>query len=580
MRQAFARHLIFVLAMVMSACLMLDHLEEKSPTEDEWAHLVRGLQYWHGDDHRLQYAHPPLANAWAAAPLALDEAVPDFSTLDGWESATVGRVAYAYLQLDYDAARASLMRARRACIAFSLVGVIYAYFWGMSVLGRREGLLLAVILALHPALLGQARYVSSDVACGVACFVAVGELCRHLRGNAPGATWVGVPLGLSMAVLSKHSALLLVPVFLGVTSLHAFLGRGSYAGCSVRLRVGCWGTHALFSAFVVVLSLNLAYGFQASGLTVLEVLQRPEPQYWISSPYEGTMLERCSPLTLLPANFRLPLPYSWLFGVSSVRVQSAQGYPWASFFGAATPRGTPAFFPTLCLLKMPLVCLVGGLGAVLEGWRQRSVPRSVVIMAGAAAVFLGVAMTSRLNMGIRHVLPVLYLGAVPVAFGLGALLERARTRGRWALPVIAVVALSMPAVVHRDDYLGYFNVGRELGHQVSVVGEDVGQDRLRFAKWVEAQELGLLYYDTQTQTRSLEARWTGLRFHELNCGTFIRPGAHVALHASRRIAVSPKCFPQLVGLEPEVTFNDHIDVYRVPHQGRGRPTHAAVLSRP
>ena len=76
--RSFTHHVVFSVAIILSAFLILDRIEEKSPTEDEWAHLVRGLQIWHGDDFRLQYAHPPLANAITAAPLARDKDVPDF----------------------------------------------------------------------------------------------------------------------------------------------------------------------------------------------------------------------------------------------------------------------------------------------------------------------------------------------------------------------------------------------------------------------------------------------------------------------------------------------------------------------
>jgi len=562
MQRAIVRHLAFVLAAVMSAFLMLDGLEETSPTEDEWAHLVRGLQFWHGDDQRLQYAHPPLANAATALPLAFDDNVPSFSQLDGWDSATVGRVAYGYLRLDYDRARGALMRARTASVGLALLGLLYAYLWGVSMLGRREGLVLALLLAFHPTLLAHARHVSTDLPCAVACFIAVGELARHLKGGAPGATWIGVPLGLAAAILCKHSGLLLAPMFVIVTAWYGWSGRGRYAGIPAGRRLSGWGSYALFVASIVLLLVNLAYGWDETGMTVAQVLRHPEPQYWISSPYQGAMLETVSPLGWLPSGLRLPMPYPWLFGVMAVGVQSAQGHPFGSFFGVPNPTGHPAFFPIVCLLKTPLLHLAGGLVAVGSAWRSRSLPRGTSVMAATALGFLAVAATSSLNMGVRHVLPVLYLGTVVVASGLCTLWERVRTRS-WLL-VVGAALLVGPAFVHRVDGLGYFNVGRTLGHRVCVVGEDLGQDRFRFARWVEARGIEPLYYDTQSRTRALEARWAGLEFAELHCGTTIRPGAYAAVHASRRITIGRGCFSQLVGLEPIATFNDHIDIYRLP----------------
>lgn len=561
MRRILLEHLLFALMVMLSAALMLDGLEEKSPTEDEWAHLVRGLQFWHGDDHRLQYAHPPLANAVLAAPMAFDDDVEDFSTLDGWDSATVGRVAFAYIRSDYGAARAKLMRARRASVGLALLGLLYAYLWGRAMLGRRGGLVLASLLAFHPTILGQARYVSTDLACAIACFIAVGELARHMRGGAPWATWFGVPLGLSGAILCKHSALLLVPGFVLITALFAALGRGSEPANSVSRRLARWAVHAAFVGAVILLALNLAYGGQQSGLTVAELFNLPEPQYWISAPYAGAMLEATSPLRWLPPGLRLPVPYPWLFGVSSVGVQSARGYPFGSFLGAANASGHSAFFPVICALKTPILHMLGWALAVAAACRRRRVEPGVALMGGVSLGFLVVASTSNLNMGVRHVLPVLYLGTVPAAAGLCRLGRL--PCNRWAWGLLGAVMMLGPAVVHRADYLGYFNVGRSLGHRVCVVGEDVGQDRARFARWVEAQGIRPLYYDTQTKTRALEAQWVGLHYVELDCETRVLPGAFVALHASRRVTVGPGCYPQLVGREPLTTFNDHIDIYRI-----------------
>ena len=268
--RSFTHHVVFSVAIILSAFLILDRIEEKSPTEDEWAHLVRGLRIWHGDDFRLQYAHPPLANAITAAPLARDKDVPDFSTLGGWRTATVGHVVYSYLRSDYEGARAKLVRARKANVGFALMGVIYACFWGRSVLGKREGLLLGLVLAFHPTFAALARYVSSDLACGVLCFVATAEFVRHLRGDAPGATWFGVPCALSLAVLAKHSALLLCPLFAAI-SVSCAIGRyGRYSSFrnirgSLRASIG----YSAAGGLVVLFSINAAYGFQMTGLSRL-----------------------------------------------------------------------------------------------------------------------------------------------------------------------------------------------------------------------------------------------------------------------------------------------------------------------
>ena len=67
------------------------------------------------------------------------------------------------------------------------------------------------------------------------------------------------------------------------------------------------------------LAINAAYRFQHTGLTVDEILERPEPRYWISSPYKGELLEEMTPLSKLPGSLPIPLPYTEIFGLGCIR---------------------------------------------------------------------------------------------------------------------------------------------------------------------------------------------------------------------------------------------------------------------
>ena len=335
---ALLRHCVLLLLLVLSGLLHGYRLEEKSPTEDEWAHLVRGMQYLSGEDTRLQYAHPPLANALVALPVADDESGTQFEQLPGWAEANLGEVSLGFLQRDYAGARGKLMRARRAQLLILWAGILYAYTWGYSIINWTTGATLSLLVASSPVLLGHSRYIGTDVGCAVSFLVVTGECARlqQIRGGTLLA-WILLPTVLAVAVLTKHSGLLLLPI------VSAALLRWHWTKTkrSRLQRLGLWALHNFFLLLILTLAVNIAYRFQDSGLRVDTILALPEPQYWVSARFEHRMLEEESPIAYLPAATRVPLPRTWIFGVTAVGVQAQQGYPWASFFGLPTPDGHP-----------------------------------------------------------------------------------------------------------------------------------------------------------------------------------------------------------------------------------------------
>lgn len=559
------RHLVLVMALVGAAWFQGSHLEDKSPTEDEWAHLVRGIHYWNSDDMRLQYAHPPLSNMITALPVAFDDDIPDFTELNGWDIARVGTVAYAYISDDYEEARSKLMRARRALLLIHAIGILYIYFWGWRTFGWAAGAAGAVMFALHPTILGQARYVTTDLAAGVTAMIAVGEFARHLQGRGKLTTWGTLPAAVAAAILAKHSGLLLAPIFVVITFAAAWRGRSIYRGQEKRARLKAWLGHTAFTAAVVVFAINAAYKFDDTFLTVQQVIEQPEPQYWVSEGYNQYMLEWRSPMGVLPEYLPLPLPYTWMFGVTAVAVQSKVGFAWSSFFGYRTPGGHFLYFPLMLLVKSPATVL-GLVGFAGYTYRKKGrLPRELLVVALVLAGFLFFSMRSRINMGVRHAMPMVALLVMWAAAGFQCALDRwTSTDSRRRLIAATLGLLTLSAIYYRSDYLGYFNVGPDLGHRISVVGDDWGQDRAGFAKAVEQHGFAPLYYDSQTETRALEARHLEMKYFELECETEIPDGVFVAVHATRRLKIGEECMVDLIDREPIWNYNHHVLVYWIP----------------
>jgi hypothetical protein len=123
------------------------------------------------------------------------------------------------------------------------------------------------------------------------------------------------------------------------------------------------------------------------------------------------------------------------------------------------------------------------------------------------------------------------------------------------------------AVSAGPDYLGYFNFfagGRAGGHEISIYGEDWGQDRQRLAELASERKLTPLYYDPQTPMRAQEARFVGLVYKPLRCGMNISD-AWVALHAlTYKTRDVDKCYPYLKGRKRDLDVNQHIYLWHLP----------------
>ena len=559
-------HLALVVGLVVMSLLMLRGYSEDSPTEDELTHMVRGIAYFRGADTRLSYAHPPLGNAWTALPIAWDAQNPDIDKLKGWSTATASTTTKAYVDKDYGYARAQLMRARLMAMTVGLMLVAYVYYFCLSIFGLRTALVALALLTLNPVLLAQCRYVTTDPAAMLGFSVAVGELVRYLRGARYGV--VRVALGLSLAMLTKFSGVTLVPLSFVITVVCCFTGQGPFANLPKKRRFIRLGQHVAVVLTGILLCINLAYKFNDTGLSVGEVLDRKEPSYWVSNMYPN-LFERYTPLPSLPRGLRLPIPYSYMFGIAGIRGHSDNGFT-SYFWGQKLKKAPPSYFPTLLAIKSPPALILLWVAAAFLFLRKRQLSFTSWVLASSVALFLAVASRSNLAMGIRHVLPVipplsilaarafdlLWTGfpTQPVRVGLGLLLASLGVTGLTAGP----------------EYLGYFNVfigGRRGGHEISIYGEDWGQDRQRLAELVKSRKLEPIYYVPQTAMRAQEMKYLGMRYRTLRCGTRVS-GAWVALHAlTYRTHDLARCYPYVLGHAPDLAVNDHIFLWKIPKQG-------------
>src|SRR5688572_13626786 len=174
-------------------------------------------------------------------------------------------------------------------------------------------------------------------------------------------------------------------------------------------------------------------------MTVEEILAEAEPQSWISKQFGYDIIRDAPILAFVPSWVVLPLPYDYFAGLVTVRMQNALGH--GDYFAGFRYVGHPLYFTVMLLIKTP-VGMLAALGfGIREFYRRRfRVSRTTFLLVAFAVVYLAVASTSRINIGVRHILPIFPVLCILGGRACAIMIESFSARGR--LAAVGLVTLT------------------------------------------------------------------------------------------------------------------------------------------
>jgi hypothetical protein len=182
------------------------------------------------------------------------------------------------------------------------------------------------------------------------------------------------------------------------------------------------------------------------------------------------------------------LPEIWLHGFAQTTHDLSGRLAFLN--GRTYMGGSVAYFPYAWLVKTPLALLglMGlGLAAAFES-RARSRLYAAAPLIVLAAIYWAFALTTPINIGHRHLLP-LYAPMLILAGGAAGLL-RGASRGARLLVALLAAWFVAESLWIRPHYLAYFNAiagGPANGYRHLVDSNvDVGQDLIALRQWLEA----------------------------------------------------------------------------------------------
>jgi hypothetical protein len=314
-----------------------------------------------------------------------------------------------------------LALGRAGILPFFWIASAVVFLWGLRIAGAIGALASTLFFTNLPPVLAHAGLITTDMA--VTAFIGAAALASLYWADRPDRRHTivfGIALGL--ACLSKFSALLFLPVAL------LLIHRGQLWRRRRSLAAVC------AMAFLVIWA---GYRFTFARVDYLH-LHLPAPRFFT--------------------------------GIASVWAHNATGHP-SYLLGRRSPTGFRYYYPVVLAIKTPLAFLA----LVIAGCRR------FTGAAAFAAAILICAFTSRINIGVRHVLPI-YVGLAVIAGSAAAsMLERRATR--WILAGLMLWQIASGALQH-PDYLAYTNeiTGAHPENFVADSDLDWGQDMKRLGK--------------------------------------------------------------------------------------------------
>ncbi len=476
------RHWKFRLgALALVGCMavrLFISLQSTALATDEFVHIPAG--YVHLTIHRFDFnaEHPPLIKMLSAIPLLiLKPSLPgDPQNKKDWMDWFKFCTDFFYLPAAKE--RQIITWARVPMIFVSCLLGLLIFEWTSSLFSPAAGIFALLLYTMEPNVLALSRFVYTDVGASLV-YLAFFYLAWRCWKTPRFANLLLVCLIACISPLVKHSMIVMFPIWLMFLAIMVFAKK-----LTIRLSL----MHVALSLVMLLFLLNLGYGFRTHAFDSHDLQ--------VVSGWFGLHTDKLAINKYLDRYSILPVPPDWIRGVDLVMNHNSLGH-YAYLSGRFSSMGWWYYFPLAFLVKVPVPIIL--ITVISLGWLSAV----LLFRRSADALFLllpillygGLAMSSNINIGIRHILPIF-----PFLFvSAGGLWHALHAKARWLRG--AVVALGAWTVVcslaiHYDP-LEYFNElagGAKNGWRY--LGEsniDAGQNMMRLADYIKETRPEHLY---------------------------------------------------------------------------------------
>ncbi|MFC1625339.1 ArnT family glycosyltransferase [Patescibacteria group bacterium] len=497
---------------------------DDSATMDELAHIPSGYSYLSQKDFRLNPEHPPLIKDLSALPLLFLNLnfplnVPAWTTdINGqWD---MGRIFLYESGNDAD----KMLRFSRFPIMLLALLFGWLFFkWTRGLYGEKVAFLALFFFAFSPTFLAHSRYVTTDIAAAFGFFIGIAAFLNFLfRGTRKSLIIAGIAFGI--AQLLKFSLVILAPLYLVLGVLWIFLN--NYENFSPSSRAS-WKKFikekfAIIGKIILIGLIGIAiiwpvYLFHVWNYPVER--QVADTTFILNSFGIRPLVDLTIWLSGMPV---LRAMGQYILGILMV-IQRASGGNTTYFMGEISAAGWSTYFPILYFLKehlafhiLTFLALIFGIRNIIKtreknlknifGWMRENFALTASFIF--IIIYWTQAITSPLNIGVRHVLPTfpfiyLLVSRQTIRWIKDYSVDTPRTifeniknlyhqyikpakRGLFIFILLLWIFLS--SIINFPHYVSYYNelAGRTPnGYKIATDSNyDWGQDLKRLKSWV------------------------------------------------------------------------------------------------
>ncbi len=522
MNYKITKYIVFGLLSLMFV-LLFSSAWSDSATMDELAHIPSGYSYLSEKDYRLNPEHPPLIKDLSALPLMFLNL--NFPTdVSAWTNLINGQWDMGRIFL-YESGNDADRILRFSRLPIMLLAILFGWMffkWVNSLYGNKVALLALFFFVFSPTFLAHSKYVTTDLGAAFGFFIGIAAFVNFLQKNTL-KSFLLAGFALGVAQLLKFSLVILAPLYIIWGLLWVFLN--NYENF----------TFGKFTkeSFIMILKIALI------GVVCVAVIFPVYLFHIWNYPIERQVADTTTILDSFGLRFLADFVV-WLSGVPILRafgqyllgilmvLQRAAGGNTAYLLGEVTNIGWWYYFPILYLLKehltfhiLTILALVFGVKNIYKNrekgfvkkfhpcfnWMRENFALTVGIMF--VAIYWIQAITSPLNIGIRHVLPTFpfiylfvsrqtirwineYSPEIPITFWdyikeFYKLYIKPLKKG--FILFLFLLWMFFSTILTFPHYVSYYNelaLGSNNGYKIAVDSNyDWGQDLKRLKKWVD-----------------------------------------------------------------------------------------------
>ena len=480
-----------------------------SGTCDEIAHHIPVgyvlLTKW---DLKMDTSQPPLSRYIIALPLKLFMHINIPEDKNEWrrpDRASFGRDFFYKYNTD---PKKIIFLCRIPVMIIGIMCGLLLFMWTSSLYGKKAGLLALFLYCFSPTVLAHASLATTDIIATFFIFLSVYSFWLFLSNRSlKNVFFAGLCLGL--AQLSKYNAVLLYPIFLLLVSLEFPAMRRSKM-------------FSLFMKFIVIVFVSLivtwaGYGFDFQ--PILKDAMRVEEKIGIAHKVVPSFAGKGLEYALL----HMPTPLgTHILGVLGVLRHNYEGH--GSFFlGKRSAGGNILYFPVAFLIKNPipmLILLITGFFIMVK----KRIGRAERVILISVALYFAVSSLGKLQIGIRHILPL-----YPLCFMIAGRSEELLNRKYWNPVIISLIVWNVFSTLYiMPNYIGYFNEtigGSRNGYKyLRESNLDWGQDLPSLSKYMNENNISEIVLECFGES---DPATYGIRFRRFSPDELISPKNNV-----------------------------------------------------